>query len=188
MPLLGVAISIVATSQSAATFLGAPEFSYAHDFSFIGFYFSALLAVFFIAKFLIPKFYAMGAVTVYELLEKRYGEQAKKQAGIMFLLGRILASGARLYIGALAISMILFLDISFFHMLISILLLVGGALLYAYFGGIKSIIYSDIIQALTYVGAGLLVLWYLQASLEDVAIIQTLQEQHKLSFIDTSLD
>jgi SSS family transporter len=188
MPLLGVAISIVATSQSAATFLGAPEFAYAHDFTFIGFYLSALLAVFFIAKFLIPKFYAMGALTVYELLEKRYGEGAKKQAGIMFLLGRILASGARLYIGALAISMILFLDISFVHMLISILLLVGGALLYAYFGGIKSIIYSDIIQAITYVGAGILVLWYLQASLGDIAIIEALQEQNKLRFIDTSLD
>ena len=188
MPLLGVAISIVATSQSAATFLGAPEFSYAHNFTFIGFYFSALLAVFFISKFLIPKFYAMGAVTVYELLEKRYGARAKKEAGIMFLLGRILASGARLYIGALAISMILFLDISFWHMFFSIVLLVGGALLYAYFGGIKSIIYSDILQALTYVGAGLLVFWYLYISLGDIDIISTLQAQNKLTFIDSSLD
>jgi len=188
MPLLGVAISIVATSQSAATFLGAPEFAYAHDFTFIGFYLSALLAVFFIAKFLIPKFYAIGAVTVYELLEKRYGEAAKKQAGVMFLLGRILASGARLYIGALAISMILFLDIGFWHLLLSILLLIGGALLYAYFGGIKSIIYSDIIQALTYVGAGILVAWYLYASLGDINIIETLREHNKLIFFDTSLD
>jgi SSS family transporter len=188
MPLLGVAISIVATSQSAATFLGAPEFAYAHNFTFIGFYFSALLAVFFIAKFLIPKFYAMRAVTVYELLEKRYGERAKKEAGIMFLLGRILASGARLYIGALAISMILFLDITFWHMLFSVVLLVFGALLYAYFGGIKSIIYSDIIQALTYVGAGLLVLWYLYSSLGETNIIQALQDHNKLLFFDTSLD
>jgi len=188
MPLLAVAISIVATSQSAATFLGAPEFAYAHDFTFIGFYFSALLAVFFIAKFLIPRFYAIGAVTVYELLEKRYGEAAKKQAGVMFLVGRVLASGARLYIGALAISMILFLDISFLHMLISILLLVGGALLYAYFGGIKSIIYSDIIQAVTYVGAGVLVLWYLYTSLGDINIIEALREHNKLVFFDTSLD
>ncbi|MEN4053646.1 MULTISPECIES: sodium:solute symporter [Sulfurimonas] len=188
MPLLGVAISIVATSQSAATFLGVPEFSYAHDFTFIGFYFSTLLAVFFIAKFLIQKFYAMGAVTVYELLEKRYGEQAKKQAGMMFLLGRILASGARLYIGALAVSMILFLDISFWHMLVSILILITGALLYAYFGGIKSIIYSDIIQAVTYVGAGILVAWYLYTSLGDVNIIESLREHGKLNFFDTSFD
>jgi len=186
MPLFGVAISIVATSQSAATFLGAPEFSYTHDFTFIGFYFSALLAVFFIAKFLIPKFYAIQAVTVYELLEKRYGQSAKKQAGVMFLLGRILASGARLYIGALAVSMILFLDITLLHMLVSILLLIGGALLYAYFGGIKSIIYSDIIQAVTYVGAGILLFWYLYVSLGDISVLESLKDANKLHFIDTS--
>ncbi|MCW9068475.1 MAG: sodium:solute symporter, partial [Sulfurimonas sp.] len=77
MPMFAVAISVLATSQSAATFLGAPEFSYVHDFTFIGFYFSALLAVIFVAYVLIPKFYEMKAVTVYELLEVRYGESAK---------------------------------------------------------------------------------------------------------------
>ncbi|HIC12603.1 MAG TPA: sodium:solute symporter, partial [Sulfurimonas sp.] len=106
MPLLAVAISILATTQSAATFLGVPEFSYTHNFTLIGFYFSSLLAVFFVAKFFVPKFYAINAITVYELLESHYGQSAKKQAGIMFLIGRIMASGARLYIAALAISMI----------------------------------------------------------------------------------
>jgi len=187
MPLLGVAISIVATSQSAATFLGAPEFSYAHDFTFIGFYISALAAVLFIAKYFVPKFYEMRAVTVYELLEKRYGARAKRDAGIMFLLGRIMASGARLYIGALAISMILFLDISFLHMFLSILILVVGALLYTYFGGIKSIIFSDVIQAVTYVGAGILVFYYLYISLHGVDIMAVLEKADKLRVLDTSL-
>jgi len=188
MPMFAVAISVLATSQSAATFLGAPEFSYKHDFTFIGFYFSALLAVVFVAYVLIPKFYAMRAVTVYELLESRYGEGAKKQAGIMFLVGRVLASGARLYIGALAISMILFGDIIFFHILLSIVVLMLGALVYTYFGGIKSVILSDIIQAITYVGAGIVVLVYLYYSLDSVNIMQVLSENDKLRFIDASID
>ncbi len=154
MPMLGVAISVLATSQSAATFLGVPEYSYLHDFTFVGFYFSALLAVIFVAYVLIPKYYAMKAVTVYELLETRYGEGAKKQAGIMFLLGRILASGARLYIGALAIAMILFGNIEFISVCISVIILLIGALGYTYFGGIRSVILSDIIQALTYISGG----------------------------------
>lgn len=188
MPMLAVAVSVLATSQSAATFLGVPEFSYAHDFTFIGFYFSALLAVIFVAFVLIPKFYAMNAVTVYELLEKRYGKSAKEQAGIMFLVGRVLASGARLYIGALAISMILFGDILFTHMAISILILVFGALAYTYFGGVKSVILSDIIQAITYIGAGIGVLVFLYYSLENIDILQTLNEHNKLQVFDTSLD
>ncbi|WP_321777294.1 sodium:solute symporter family transporter [Sulfurimonas sp.] len=166
MPMFGVAISVLATSQSAATFLGGPEFSFKYDFTFIGFYFSALLGVIFVAFVLIPRFYAIRAITVYELLESRYGETAKKQAGVMFLIGRVMASGARLYIGALAISMILFSDISFWHLFSSIGILMLGALSYAYFGGIKSIILSDIIQAVTYVGAGVVVLVFLYYSLE----------------------
>ena len=188
MPMFAVAVSILATSQSAATFLGVPEFSYSHDFTLIGFYFSSLIGVFFIAKYFVPKFYAMKAITVYELLEKRYGESAKKQAGVMFLVGRIMASGARLYIAALAISMILFLDISFTHMSISIVLLVLGALAYTYFGGVRSVIFSDVIQAVTYVGAGVLVFFYLYNSLDHASIFEILNTNHKLRYIDTSLD
>jgi SSS family transporter len=188
MPMFAVAISVLATSQSAATFLGVPEYSYAKDFTFIGFYFSALLAVIFVAYVLIPKYYEMKAVTVYELLEKRYGESAKRQAGVMFLIGRVLASGARLYIGALAISMILFNDIIFLHVAISILILMLGALAYTYFGGVRSIILSDIIQAITYIGAGIAVALYLYYSLDNINLISTLHEHNKLNFFDTSLD
>jgi len=188
MPMLGVAISIVATTQSAATFLGVPEFSYIHDFTLIGFYFSSLLAVILVAKYFVPKFYEMRAITVYELLEKRYGPKAKRQAGLMFLLGRVMASGARLYIGALAISMILFLDITTVHMMLSVLLLLLGALAYTYFGGVKSVILSDGIQALTYVSAGIVVLVYLYISLDGIAILDILNAHDKLRFIDTSFD
>lgn len=188
MPMLAVAFSVLATSQSAATFLGVPEYSYAHDFTFIGFYISGLLGVTFVAFVLVPKFYEMKAVTVYELLEKRYGVSAKKQAGIMFLLGRILASGARLYIGALAISMIIFGNIEFEHVAISIIILIFGALAYTYFGGVKSVIFSDVIQAVTYIGAGIAVVVFLYHSLEHINILDTLNAHNKLKFFDTSLD
>jgi len=49
MPMLAVAISVLATSQSAATFLGGPEYSYGKDLTFLGFYFSAFIAVIFVA-------------------------------------------------------------------------------------------------------------------------------------------
>jgi len=188
MPMFTVAISLLATSQSAATFLGVPQYSYSNDFTFIGFYFSALLGVIFVAYFFIPKFYEMNAITVYELLEKRYAKSAKTQAGIMFLVGRVMASGVRLYIGSLAISMIVFGDILFSSVTLSIAFLLLGALLYAYFGGVKSVILSDIIQAITYVGAGVAVLVFLYYSLDGINIMESLEAEDKLKFIDTSLD
>jgi len=189
VPMFAVAISVLATSQSAATFLGGPEYAYTKDLTFLGLYFSAFLAIVFVAKVLIPRFYAIEAITVYELLEKRYGVSAKRQAGVMFLIGRLFASGARLYIGALAISMILFLDITPLHVAIAIAILMLGALSYAYFGGVKSVIFSDIIQAITYIGAGVVVLIYLYFSLNTdfATILNTLHAEHKLKLIDWSL-
>jgi len=189
VPMFAVALSVLATSQSAATFLGGPEYSYGKDLTFLGFYFSAFLAVVFVAKVLIPKFYAINAVTVYELLEHRYGEKAKRQAGMMFLVGRLFASGARLYIGALAISMILFLDITPSHVALSIAILMLGALAYAYYGGVKSVIFSDIIQAVTYIGAGVAVLIYLYVHLnaDFTTVVETLHANEKLKLLDFSL-
>ena len=186
VPMLAAAVSVLATSQSAATFLGAPEFAYRSNLTFIGFYFSALLAVIFIAKVLVPRFYAINAVTVYELLENRYGARAKREAGAMFLVGRILASGARLYIGALAVSMIVFGDIAALHILIAVTLLVAGALAYTYFGGVKSVIYSDAIQAFTYIAAGIAVLVYLYGALQTDfgTVIGVLESERKLTFVD----
>ncbi len=188
MPMWAVAISVLATSQSAATFLGGPEYSFSKDLTFLGFYFSALLAVIFVAKVLVPRFYAINAITVYEYLEHRYGEYAKRYAGVMFLVGRLFASGARLYIGALAISMILFYDIAPLHIAISIMILIIGALGYTYFGGVKSVILSDVIQAITYIGAGIAVLIYLYYALHTdfSTIVTTLESEHKLKLIDFS--
>jgi SSS family transporter len=188
VPMFAVAISVLATSQSAATFLGGPEYSFGKDLTFLGFYLSALLAVIFVAKVLVPKFYEIKAITVYEYLEHRYSKRAKRYAGVMFLVGRLFASGARLYIGALAISMILFSDISALHVGFSITILIVGAVLYTYFGGVKSVIFSDIIQALTYIGAGVAVLIYLYYSLNtDLSTIYTtLNENSKLKLFDFS--
>ncbi|MEJ2469134.1 MAG: hypothetical protein P8Y51_08765, partial [Campylobacterales bacterium] len=41
VPMFAAAVSVLATTQSAATFLGGPEFAYRNDLTFIGFYFSA---------------------------------------------------------------------------------------------------------------------------------------------------
>ncbi len=190
LPMFAVAISVLATSQSAATFLGAPDLAYKGNLTFIGFFFSALLAVVIVSKVLVPRFYEIGAITVYELLEKRYSPRAKRDAGAMFLVGRLFASGARLYIGALAVSMILFSDIAPLHIILAIVILMAGSLGYAYFGGIKSIIYADIVQVIIYIGAALFIIYHLYFTLlggDFNLIFSTLAQDEKLKIIDFEL-
>lgn len=184
-----VALSLLATAQSAATFLGAPEFSYRYDLTLLGYSITSLLAIYIVVKVLIPKLYEMKAISVYELLQERFGGNSRRDVGVMFLVGRLFASGARLYMAALALSMILFYDISLIHVCFSVILLTLGALIFTYFGGIKSVIISDILQIIVYLGAGIAVLIYLYLSLsmDFNQIFQTLSEAQKLEYIDFEL-
>ena len=87
MPIWTVSISVLATSQSAATFLGGPDQGYRGDFTYLTTNVAGLIAAVFVAKFLLPRFYALKAYTVYELLGTRFGDNAKYQAGLVYLFG-----------------------------------------------------------------------------------------------------
>lgn len=165
MPVWVVAISVLATSQSAATFLGGPDQGYRSDLSYITTNIGAFIAALVVASVLIPKFYQYKVYTVYQLLEKRYGESAKRQAGLMYLFGRVFASGARLYMAAIAISMIIFGSFDAQSVIFSIVILATVGLLYTVYGGIRTVIYSDVFQCFVYVSAAIMVIYFLYAAI-----------------------
>lgn len=189
-----VAISVLSTVQSAATFLGAPDSSYRGNFTYLSGVIGALLAAWIVAQVLIPRFYALGVTTVYELLETRFDAAARRAAALMYLLGRILASGARLYLAAIAVSMILFLDVDPQHIAISAFILLLFGLVFTFMGGLNSIIWSDLVQVVLYVGAALIVAIYLWSliPLDFGQAVDALRHApggtDKLVLIDTSLN
>lgn len=156
-----VAVSVLSTVQSAATFLGVPDNSFRGNYTYLTSIIGALLAAWFVSKILIPRFYAMGADTVYELLEQRFDVRARRAAGAMYLVGRIFASGARLYLAAIAVSMVMFLDVEPGHIIIASFALLVFGLAFTFMGGLNSVIWSDLIQVILYVGAALCVLVFL---------------------------
>jgi SSS family solute:Na+ symporter len=153
-----VAVSALSTMQSAATFLGAPDNSYRGDWSYLTSNFAAIIAAVFVAHLLIPRYYALGVTTVYELLETRFDATARRAAAGMYLVGRILASGARLYLAAIAVSMIIFLDVTPQHILIASAVLVVFGIVFTLFGGLNAVIWSDLVQVVLYVGGAVIVL------------------------------
>lgn len=161
MPVWVVAISVLATSQSAATFLGGPDQGYRGDLSYLATNIGAFIAAAIVAAVLIPRYYQYKVFTVYELLEQRFGSAAKKQAGLMYLFGRIFASGARLYMAAIAVAMILFGRFDAQSVIASIAIITLAGLLYTVYGGIRSVIYSDVLQCAVYVLAALAVIYCL---------------------------
>lgn len=162
-PVWAVAISILATALSAATFVGAPMESYAGDLTYISTSIGPIVAAFIIAMFFIPVYYRYNVTTVYELLERRFGPAARGAASWTFMIGRVFASGARIYIAAIPLTMILYGDL---HadpgaMLVAIAIIMTAGIGYTLVGGMRSIIWTDVIQTIVFVGAAAVSVWVL---------------------------
>lgn len=194
VPIWLVAVSVLSTTQSAATFLGAPDYGYRGDYTYLTSYLGYLLAAIFVAAVLIPRFYAAKVTTVYELLRHRYDATAMRAAGAMYLVGRVFASGARLYLAAIAVSMIMFADIKPQDIFIASTILVVFGLVFTFVGGLRSIIWSDLVQVVLYVGAALTVLYFLwtriPASPAEIlaGLTTTPSGENKLRLVDLSFD
>ena len=172
MPVWAVAVSVLATSQSAATFLGGPDLGFRGNLTYLASNIGALIATLLVIRFLLPRYYQLNVTTVYELLQQRFGASAKQHAGKMYLFGRLFASGARLYMAAIAVAMLLFNNIQPASVISAVVLLAVIGLACTVAGGIRSVIYTDALQCAVYLLAALLVLGFLYHSLElDIAAI-----------------
>ena len=192
MPMWAVAISILATSQSAATFVGGPEQSYTGNLTYFLANLGGLIAVVIVALLFLPAFYRHGVTSIYELLGHRFGGAAQKCAGAMFLIGRVFASGARLFIVALPFSMVAFGDTSYQSLLISIAIIAIGATAYTLTGGIRAVIWTDVLQAGLYITTIVIALWLLWqkfpiGATEIIEALRTDPDGDKLKMLDLKL-
>ncbi|GJQ28530.1 MAG: hypothetical protein HBSAPP03_04140 [Phycisphaerae bacterium] len=162
MPAWAVGISILATSQSAATFIGVPQESFRGDLTYLMMSVGALLAAGVIARWFIPAYYRRGVWTAYELLEARFGSGARLATSVTYLVGRVFATGSRVFIGSLPASMILFGDTDAGHVVLAVGVMTFLGIVYTLAGGIRSVIWTDVIQTAVYLGTAVLaavVLW-----------------------------
>lgn len=188
------AVSVLSATQSAATFLGGPDYGYHGDYTYLGSNLGALLGAIFVARVLIPRFYAMKATTAYELLTLRFSMRATRWAGGMFLLGRVFAGGARIYLAAIALAMVMTSTVSAGSITIAATLLVVASFLFTFVGGLRSVLWNDLVQFVIYLGSAIAVLVFIwlsiPASTSDIiaGLANTPEGMNKLRLFDLSLD
>lgn len=190
MPAVLVSFSFVGASLSAGTFVGAPQIAYEGNLSYImlsvGGIFGGLLS----ALILIPVLYKANTITIYGYLGQRFGAGAVTPASIIFLFGQLLASGSRLFIASIAVSVMLYNDILIPNLVISIIILGILATIYTTAGGIKALIYIDTIQIIIVLLTGLLsvflILHTIPASISEIFdALKHSPEGNKVMIIDT---
>ncbi len=156
MPTLLVALAAVGTSISAGTFIGAPQIAYDSNMTYIMLSVGAIGGGLLAAVIILPALYKANTITIYGYLGDRFGAGAKGATSVMFLIGQLLTSGSRLFIAAIAVSVMLYNDIHMPNLIISIILLGIISTIYTMAGGIKGLIYIDTIQILLVIATGIL--------------------------------
>lgn len=167
MPAWLVALAATGTSISAGTFVGSPELGFNTNLTYLMSCVGAVIGGVFVAWLVLPKLYNAKTITIYGYIGERFGETSKRATSVMFILGQLFTSGSRLFIAAIAISVILFGTIHFQFILYSIIILGIVSTIYTMLGGIKGLIYIDSFQILLVIGTGIFALVMIYLSVSD---------------------
>ena len=141
---LPLGLSVMATQLSAISFISAPAFVGLREnggLQWLSFEFGVPLAMIFLSLFLLPRLYKAGIVSIYEYLERRFDRSTRLLISIVFQISRSFGTAIMVY----AVSLILMsiLAIPFWQ---TILVIGVITLIYSYQGGMKAVIYGDMIQ------------------------------------------
>ncbi len=151
-------MSIIAAEVSALTLIGVPGEAFRSDWTYLQMYAGSFLGRVLIVFLLLPAFYGGAVTTVYEFLGQRFGPYTRVTASIMFLASRVVGSGIRLLVASLAISEVFGWSLPWV-----IIATAGITTIYATYGGIKAILWTDALQACIYIASAVIVVGMLLA-------------------------
>ncbi len=164
IPWWAACLSFVATEISAVTLISVPAIAYMENWEYAQFFIGSFLARVVIAFLFIPAFYRYNCTSIYEFLRYRFGPETQIAGSILFFITRLLASGVRLLVACLAVSVLIG-----WHIIPTILLFSVICILYIAWGGIKAVVWTNVVQALTFTIAGVVAIGFLLTRIDGGA-------------------
>ena len=175
--------SIIATELSAATFLIVPSIVYAKDgdMTFMQLALGTIIARFIIGYFFIPVYYKREIYSPYDYMGHQLGPRTKTITTLLFIVGGILAQGARVYIAAKALQVITGTNITNSVLIIGIV-----SIAWTLIGGITTVIWTDVLQFLLFTFGAIAALIYAGQAVDGglLTIIRESADAGKLNLIN----
>ena len=150
LPAWSVLLSIVATETSALTVISIPGVGARGDLTFLQLPFGYLVGRIVVARWLLPGYFTGEQETAYARLEKRFGPGTRRLLSACFLVTRFLGDSVRVFAGAIPLALVTGWSVPG-----AILAMGGITLVYTYLGGLKAVVWADVIQLCVYVAGGL---------------------------------
>jgi SSS family solute:Na+ symporter len=184
-PWWALAFSIVATETSTLTIIGTPALAYAGNMGFLQVVLGYLVGRIAIVLLFLPHYFRGEFFTAYQFIERRFGQEAKRAAAATFLVTRVLAEGVRVAAVGLVVSAALGTGPR-----ASAAVVVALTLLYTFEGGMKAVIWTDVVQACLYltgsIVAFVLLLHAIPGGWSEVARVAAANGGGKLRVFDFS--
>jgi SSS family transporter len=161
VPWWAVAFSIVATETSTITFISVPgiAFGRAGNFQFLQLVFGYLLGRIVISILFIPSYFRGELLTVYQLLDRRFGGKIKMLAASLFVVMRNIADGIRLLLTAIVLAAVYTSfqpGANVETITIGSIVLIGVAMIiFTYFGGMEAVIWVEVVQLGIYIAGAI---------------------------------
>lgn len=167
MPWWAILFSVVATETSTLTFISIPAVAYGGNLTFLQLTFGYIIGRVIVAVWFLPGYVHGELTTAYQYLEKRFGSGMRKAASSTFIVTRLLADGVRLFATAIPLALIFRFagvfnnwgDMGIYLLAISVIAVI--TLIYTFLGGIKAVIWMDVVQMVIYIGGALFALFLL---------------------------
>jgi SSS family solute:Na+ symporter len=159
LPAWAILLSIVATETSALTVISVPGIGARGDLTFLQLSFGYLVGRIGVAYWLLPGYFSGTQETAYSRLESRFGVRSRRVVSVIFMATRFLGDGVRIFAGAIPLAILTGWSVS-----AAILAMGIVTLIYTWFGGLKAVVWADVVQLVVYVGGGiaaLLIAWEL---------------------------
>ena len=150
-PWWAIAFSIVATETSLLTVIGTPALAFAGNLGFLQLVIGYIIGRILICFIFIPQYFRGELFTAYQLIEKRFGARMKSIAAATFLLTRTLAEGVRVAAITKVVSVAFGIEAR-----VAVIPIAALTLLYTFEGGMKAVIWTDVIQLAVYVSGAVL--------------------------------
>lgn len=145
IPWWAACFSVVATETSTLTFISIPGLAYISNMNFLQLALGFLIGRIIVAFVFLPRYYAGNMETAYQYLGNRFGPPMRKYSSITFIVLRIFADGVRLFTTAIPIKFITGFGYAECILIVGLITVV-----YSYIGGIKAVIWTDVVQMFIY--------------------------------------
>lgn len=169
-----VAFGMIGASLSGVTFISVPGWVEGSQFSYMQMVLGYLVGYFVIANVLLPLYYKLNLTSIYGYLQQRLGFFSYKTGASFFLLSRIIGASFRLFLVAMVLEDFVMKPLGLTDYLggelpaFSLAVIVTVALIWVYTnrGGIKTIIWTDMLQTACLLGAAIAAFIAISSSLD----------------------